>query len=85
MPSAFHEKSPVQKYFAEKGFFFTLKTTKIIIAVEFSQKSKPNRWPKSGPLAFKGVLLVAQKWPVGKQKVKSKDSEFMRFFSILSY
>ena len=70
MPSAFHVKSLDQKYFAEKGFFFTLKTSKIQLAVEFSQKSKPNRWPKSGPLALKGVLLVAQKWPVGKQKVK---------------
>ena len=27
-------------------------------------------WPKSGPLALNGVLLVAQKWPAGKQGVK---------------
>ena len=54
MPSAFHEKSPDQKYFAEKGFFFTLKTTKIYIAVEFSQKITTKQ--------------VAQKWPVGTQR-----------------
>ena len=36
-------------------------------------------WPKSGPLAFKGVLLVAQKWPVDKQKVNVIDMNFVSF------
>ena len=40
------------------------------IKVILSKYLKPNRWPKSGPLALNGVLLVAQKWPVGKQEVK---------------
>ena len=39
------------------------------IKVILSKYLKPNRWPKSGPLALNGVLLVAPKWPVGKQGV----------------
>ena len=35
-----------------------------------SKYLKANRWPKSGPFALNGVLLVAQKWPVGKQEVE---------------
>ena len=35
--------------------------------MKLSRYLEPNRWPKSGPLALNGVLLVAQKWPVGKQ------------------
>ena len=40
------------------------------ITMNLSRYFEPNRWPKSGPLALNGVLLVAQKWPVGKQGVK---------------
>ena len=39
------------------------------IEVILSKYLNLNRWPKSGPLAPNGVLLVAQKWPVGKQGV----------------
>ena len=41
------------------------------IRVILSKYLKPNMWPKSGPLALNGVLLVAQKWPVGKKGVNS--------------
>ena len=40
------------------------------ILLILSKYLKPNWWPKSGLLALNRVLLVAQKWPVGKQKVK---------------
>ena len=47
------------------------------IKVILSKYLKPNRWPKSGPLALNRVLLVAQKWPVGKQGVKiAKEIQF---------
>ena len=42
------------------------------IEVILSKYLNLNRWPKSGPLALNGVLLVAQKWPVGKQKVNAE-------------
>ena len=42
------------------------------IKVILSKYLNLNRWPKSGPLALNGVLLVAQKWPVGKQEVNAR-------------
>ena len=58
------------------------------IEVILSKYLNLNRWPKSGPLALNGVLLVAQKWPVGKQEVKSKkgalvSEEFALFSFVL--
>ena len=48
------------------------------IIVILSKYLKPNRWPKSGPLALNGVLMVAQKWPVGKQKVSPGIQKWFR-------
>ena len=45
------------------------------IEVNLSKYLNLNRWPKSGPLALNGVLLVAQKWPVGKQGVNPLDAK----------
>ena len=41
----------------------------LYIAVNFAKNDEPNRWPKNGPLALNVVYIVAQKWPVGKQRV----------------
>ena len=40
----------------------------LYIVVNFTQNLEPNRWPKSDPLALNVVHVVAQRWPVGKQR-----------------
>ena len=58
---------------------------KTLASVNISKYLKPNRWPKNGPLALNGVLLVAQKWPVGKQGVKHVTTEQENVFIVFNF
>ena len=75
-------------FLKKRGFIFAYNSFITYIKVILSKYLKPNRWPKSGLLALNGVLLVAQKWPVGKQEVnchpKNRISEMAKWSKALN-